>query len=154
VNPWEWLHTLGDAGYHKNEVEAGEVDEVYNDDKLLYSFNIDPDSPLESLLGDPNDVTFPKEREQQISKKKKCDIFNILDIWYYILCIWYYVLDISYQVFSISYGVLDIWYYVLATYSHVLVFNKMPKKLKVVTKKLSGERVTRGQRTPFLGVVL
>jgi hypothetical protein len=36
----------------------------------------------------------------------------------------------------------------------VLVFNKMPKKLKVVTKKLSGERVTRGQRTPFLGVVL
>jgi hypothetical protein len=38
-------------------VVAGEVDEVYQDDKLSCSFNIDPDSALNSLLGDANDVT-------------------------------------------------------------------------------------------------
>jgi hypothetical protein len=61
-------------------VEAGKVDEVYQDDELPSSFNIDPNSTLESLLGDANDVKVPEERGQQISKKKKHKIFNILDI--------------------------------------------------------------------------
>jgi hypothetical protein len=61
-------------------VEAGKVDEVYQDDELPSSFNIDPNSTLESLLGDANDVKVPEERGQQISKKKKRKIFNILDI--------------------------------------------------------------------------
>jgi hypothetical protein len=61
-------------------VESGEVDEVYQDDELLSLFDIDPNSSLESLLGDANVVTVPEEREQQISKKKKRKIFNILDI--------------------------------------------------------------------------
>jgi hypothetical protein len=61
-------------------VEAGKVDEVYQDDELPSSFNIDPNSTLESLLGDANDVKVPRERGQQISKKKKRKIFNILDI--------------------------------------------------------------------------
>jgi hypothetical protein len=61
-------------------VESGEVDEVYQDDELLSLFDIDPNSSLESLLDDANDVTVPEEREQQISKKKKRKIFNILDI--------------------------------------------------------------------------
>jgi hypothetical protein len=57
VNPRERLHTPGDAGYHENQVEAAEANEVYQDDELSCSFNIDPNSTLESLLGDANDVT-------------------------------------------------------------------------------------------------
>jgi hypothetical protein len=62
VNPREWLQTSGDAGYHENQVEAREVDEIYQDDKLSCSFNIDPNSTLKSLLGNANDVTVLEER--------------------------------------------------------------------------------------------
>jgi hypothetical protein len=82
VNPREWLHTPSDAGYHENQLEVGEVGEVYQDDELSCSFNIDPNSALESLLSDANDITIPEERVQELSKKKKCKIFNILDISY------------------------------------------------------------------------
>ena len=124
VNPRERLHTPGDAGYHENQLEAGEVDEVYQDDELPCSFNIDPDSALDSLLGDANDVTVPEERKQTLSKKRKRKIFNVLAISYYVLAISYYTLAIS--------------YYVFYEYSLVLVFNRMSKKLKHITKKLFG----------------
>lgn len=67
VNPRERLHTPGDVAY---QLEVGEVDEVYQDDELLSSFNIDPDSALDSLRGDANDVTFPEKMKQQHRKKK------------------------------------------------------------------------------------
>jgi hypothetical protein len=70
VNPRERLHTPDDFGYHENQVAAGEVDEVYQDDELSYSFNIDSDSELDSLLGDTNDVTVPKQRKQTLRKKE------------------------------------------------------------------------------------
>jgi hypothetical protein len=70
VNPRERLHTPDDFGYHENQVAAGEVDEVYQDDELSYSFNIDSDSELNSLLGDTNDVTVPKQRKQTLRKKE------------------------------------------------------------------------------------
>jgi hypothetical protein len=63
VNPHERLHTPDDSGYHENQVAAGEVDKVYQDDELPSSFNIDPDSTLNSLLGDANDVTVPEQRK-------------------------------------------------------------------------------------------
>jgi hypothetical protein len=44
VDPHEWLHTPNDSGYHENQVAAREVDEVYQDDELPCSFNVDPDS--------------------------------------------------------------------------------------------------------------
>jgi hypothetical protein len=44
-------------------VAVGEVDEVYQDDELSCSFNIDLDSALNSLLGNANDVTVPKQRK-------------------------------------------------------------------------------------------
>jgi hypothetical protein len=44
VNPREWLHIPDGSSYHENQVPAGGVDEVYQDDQLLSSFNIDPDS--------------------------------------------------------------------------------------------------------------
>jgi hypothetical protein len=70
VNPHEWLHTLDDSDYHENQVAAVEVDEVYQDDELLCSFNIDPDSALNSLLGDANDVIVPEQRKQTLKKTR------------------------------------------------------------------------------------
>jgi hypothetical protein len=93
VNPREQLHTPNDSSYHENQVAAGEVDEVYQDDELPYLFNIDLDSALNSLLSDANDVTVPEQRKQTL-RKKKCKILNVL----YISC---YVFYISYYVFYI-----------------------------------------------------
>jgi hypothetical protein len=70
VNPREQLHTPNDSSYHENQVAAGEVDEVYQDDELPYSFNIDPDSALNSLLSDANDVTVPEKMKQALRKKE------------------------------------------------------------------------------------
>jgi hypothetical protein len=92
------------------------------------SFHIDPNSALDSLLDDANDLPVPEER--------KCKIFNILDISYYIIRILYYILCISYYVLDISYNFFAISYYVLDIYSLVLVFNRMLKKLKAASKKL------------------
>jgi hypothetical protein len=95
VNPCERLHTPDDSGYHENQVPAREVDEVYQDDELSCSFNIDLELTLNSLLGDANDVTVSKKRKQTLRKEKKCKILNVLYISYYIHVIPYYVLYIS-----------------------------------------------------------
>jgi hypothetical protein len=63
VNPHEWLHTPDDSGYHENQVPVGEVDEVYQDDELSYSFNINPNLALNSLVGDANDVTLLEQQK-------------------------------------------------------------------------------------------
>jgi hypothetical protein len=105
-------------------VAVGEVDEVYQDDELSCSFNIDPDLALNSLLGDANDVIVPEQRKQTLRKNKKCKILNVLYILYYVRYISYYVLYIS----------LILFFY---EYSLVLVLNRMLKKLSV-TKKLFG----------------
>jgi hypothetical protein len=76
-------------------VADGEVDEVYQDDELSCSFNIDPDSALNPLISDANDVIVLKQRKQAL-RKKKHKILNILYISYYILAISYYVLYISF----------------------------------------------------------
>jgi hypothetical protein len=60
VNHHECLHTPDDTGYHLNQVPAGEVDEVYQDDELPCSFNIVPELALNSLLGNANDVIVPE----------------------------------------------------------------------------------------------
>jgi hypothetical protein len=70
VNPHERLHTPDDSGYHENQATAGEVDEVYQDDELPCSFNIDLDSALNSLLDDANVVTVPEERKHALRKKR------------------------------------------------------------------------------------
>jgi hypothetical protein len=56
VNPRELLHTPDDSGYHENQVAAGEVDEIYQDNELSCSFNIELDLTLNSLLGNANDI--------------------------------------------------------------------------------------------------
>jgi hypothetical protein len=70
VNPHKRLHTPDDSGYHENQVAVGEVDEVYQDDELSCSFNINPDLALNSLVGDANDVTFHEQRKQTLRKTK------------------------------------------------------------------------------------
>jgi hypothetical protein len=93
VNPHEWPHTPDDSGYHENQVPVGEV---YQDDELPCSFNINPDLALNSVVSDANDVTLPEQRKQTLRKTKKCKILNILYISYYVIYILYYVLYISY----------------------------------------------------------
>jgi hypothetical protein len=95
VNPHERLHTPNDSGCHENHVPAREVDEVYQDDELPCSFNIDPELTLNYLLGDANDVTVPEQRKQTLRKNKKRKILNVIYISYYIHAIPYYVLYIS-----------------------------------------------------------
>jgi hypothetical protein len=51
-------------------VAAREVEEIYQDDELSYSFNIDPGSAQNSLLDNANDVTVPEQRKQALRKKE------------------------------------------------------------------------------------
>jgi hypothetical protein len=117
VNPHKRLHMPDDSGYHENQVSDGELDEVYQDDELSCSFNINPDLALNALVGDANNVTLPEQRKQTLRNTKKRKILNIIYILYYVLYISYYVFD---------------------EYSLVLVSNRMLKRLKSVTKKLFG----------------
>jgi hypothetical protein len=114
-------------------VPAGEVDEVYQDDELPCSFNIDLELALNSLLGDANDVTVPEQRKQTLRKKKKRKILNVLYISYYIHAIPYYKFFIFLS------------YYDFDEYSFVFVLNRMSKRLKSVTKKLFGGKSTAGR---------
>jgi hypothetical protein len=142
VNPHEWLHTHDDSGYHENQMPTRDADEVYQDDELSCSFNIDLDLALNSLVDDDNDVTLPEQRKQTLRKKKKHKILNFLYILYSVLYILYYVLYISNY---ISYYVLYIsLIYVFYEYSLGLVLNRMSKRLKSVMKKLFGGKSRAG----------
>jgi hypothetical protein len=129
LNPHERLHNPDDSGYHENQVPVGEVDEIYQDDELPCSFNINLDLALNFLVSDANDVTLPEQRKQTLRKLKKRKILNILYISYYVIYILYYVFD---------------------EYSLVLVLNKMSKRLKSVTKKLFGRKSSRALLTNTL----
>jgi hypothetical protein len=74
VNGYTRLTT---PGYHENQVSYGELDEVYQDDELSCSFNINSDLALNSLVGDANDVTLPEQRKQTLRNTKKRKILNI-----------------------------------------------------------------------------
>jgi hypothetical protein len=98
VNPHEWLHTPDDSGYHENQVEAGEVDEVYQDDELSCSFNIDLDSALNPLCGDANDVIVPEERKHTLRRKR-----NIRYRMFFIFHIMFFIFDIMFLLFHITF---------------------------------------------------
>ena len=91
VNPRERLHTLDDSGYHENQVSDLELDEVYQDDESLCSFNINPDLALNSLVGDANDVTLPEQRKQTLGNTNKRKILNI-----FILYIMFFIFHIMF----------------------------------------------------------
>jgi hypothetical protein len=121
VNPRERLHIPDDFGYHENQVAAGEVDEVYQDDELSCSFNIDPDSTLNSLLGDANYVIVPEQRKQTL-RKKKYKILNNIYIMFFVFHITFILYPITLFIF--------LSYYVFDEYSLVLVLNRMSKKVE------------------------
>jgi hypothetical protein len=102
-------------------VDAGEVDEVYQDYEVSCSFNIDPNSALDSLLDNANDVIVPKERAQELSKKRKRKIFNVLNISYYVIHILYYILCISYYffLFHITFLIFHITFFI---HTHLCFF--------------------------------
>jgi thermostable 8-oxoguanine DNA glycosylase len=42
VNPHEWLHTLGNVGFHDTAMLDDDIDEVYQEEELSPSFVVDP----------------------------------------------------------------------------------------------------------------
>jgi hypothetical protein len=71
VNPRERLYAPGDAGYVESQIEQ-EVGaaEIFQDDELTGTFNVQTEMLEESLLGDQNDVEVPPKRKR-VSRKKK-----------------------------------------------------------------------------------
>jgi hypothetical protein len=122
VNPRERLHTPGDAGYHENQVEAEEVDEVYQDDEAPCSFNIDPNSALESLLGDANDVTLPEERVQSLVRKRNIRYltFLIFDITFFVFYITFLIFHINFFLFHMTFLIFHI---MLLLHAHLCLFS-------------------------------
>ena len=70
MNPHERLHIPSDAGYHENHLEAEGVHEVYQDEGLPSSFNIEPMLAPNSLVGDRDDIIVSPKKKQQARKKK------------------------------------------------------------------------------------
>jgi hypothetical protein len=70
VNPCEWLYTPCDAGYHDTPALHEEVDEVYQEEELLASFIIEPDTGFDDLVGDVDDIQTPQKRKRKLMKEK------------------------------------------------------------------------------------
>ena len=71
VNPRERLYAPGDAGYVESQIEQ-EVGaaEIFQDEELTSTFNVQTEMLEESLLGDQNDVEVPPKRKRVTRKKK------------------------------------------------------------------------------------
>jgi hypothetical protein len=71
VNPLERLYAPGDAGYVESQIEQelGAV-EIFQDDELTNTFNVQTEMLEESLLDDQNDVEVPPKRKRVTRKKK------------------------------------------------------------------------------------
>jgi hypothetical protein len=70
VNPSEWLHTLGDVGYHDTPTMDGDVNEIYQEEELSASFVVEPSLGLDDLVGDTDDIQTPEKRKWKPMKKK------------------------------------------------------------------------------------
>jgi hypothetical protein len=71
VNPRDWLHTPGDAGYHDTSTLDDDVDEAYQEEELPPSFIVDPSAGLDDLVGDADDIEIPvivKQKQKPIKK--------------------------------------------------------------------------------------
>jgi hypothetical protein len=56
VNPREWLHTPGDAGYHDTLTLDDDVDEIYQEEELPPYFIVDLGAGLNDLVEDADDI--------------------------------------------------------------------------------------------------
>jgi hypothetical protein len=69
VNPRERLHTPCTAGY---QFKDEQTDEVYQEEELLTTFNVDEGVPLNSLVRDRNDITV----DECVAPKRKRNLRN------------------------------------------------------------------------------
>jgi hypothetical protein len=72
VNPHEWLHTLGDAGYYDTPTLDDDVDKIYQEEELPPSFIINLGAGLDDIEGDADDIEMPvvvKQKWKPIKKK-------------------------------------------------------------------------------------
>jgi hypothetical protein len=72
VNPREWLHTPGDAGYHDTLTLDDDVNEAYKEEELPPSFIVDLGAGLDDLVRDADDIEMPvvvKRKRKPIKKK-------------------------------------------------------------------------------------
>jgi hypothetical protein len=71
VNPRERLYAPGEASYVESQIEQ-EVGaaEIFQDDELTSTFNVQTEMLEESLLSDQNDVEIPPKRKRVTRKKK------------------------------------------------------------------------------------
>ena len=67
VNPRERLHTPAEAAYH---IENDNVDEVYQEEEIPMSFDIEPGAGLDSLVGGGDDVTVLHRRKRLPIQRK------------------------------------------------------------------------------------
>ena len=65
INPCERLSTTGHDDY-----QIEQVDEVFQEEELPFSFDIDPAPPLDSLGGDLNDIILPQKKKREPKRKK------------------------------------------------------------------------------------
>ena len=71
VHPRERLYAPGEAGYVESQIEQKVgATEIFQDDKLTSTFNVQTEILEESLLGDQNDVEVPPKRKRVTRKKK------------------------------------------------------------------------------------
>jgi hypothetical protein len=71
VNPYERLHTPGDAGYHDTLTLDDDADEVYQEEEWPPSFIVDSDVGLDDLVGDADDIEMPvvvKQKQKLIKE--------------------------------------------------------------------------------------
>lgn len=69
VNPRERPYSLNDVAYRESHLEE-EVDNIYQDDEVPNTFNIDTEVLPDSLVGDPADVVIPQKQKRERRKKK------------------------------------------------------------------------------------
>jgi hypothetical protein len=71
VNPHEWLHTPGDAGYHDSLALEDDIDEVYQEEELPPSFIVDPSAGPNDLVVDVDDIEMHVVKRKWKPIKKK-----------------------------------------------------------------------------------
>jgi hypothetical protein len=71
VNPYEWLHSPGNARYHDTLTLDADVDEVYQEEEFPPSFVIDPGARLDDLVGDADDIEMPAIVKRKWKPTKK-----------------------------------------------------------------------------------
>jgi hypothetical protein len=66
ANPRERLYAPSEAGY---QPDTTDVNEIYQDEEASPSFDVDSGLGLDSLVGDPEDVTLPEKQKRDTNAR-------------------------------------------------------------------------------------